>query len=200
MSDMKKFTFDAEGNVTAMYSLKGAYMKIDSIYGTTFTTKIDAFTSGETGIVEVEATKVGRSKTEFSVYSDQDGDGTFIESFELDVVNSALFRAENHKFNLAGDTVEASYELGKRGWKLDRIDSDESYSVLTIGDDTFVVQTEADYNGAEFEVYVDRDGDGLWGKIAEGETSSDFMNLDGSVDLVGIVDADLLAAADVVTV
>lgn len=200
MSDMKKFTFDAEGNVTAMYSLKGAYMKIDSIYGTTFTTKIDAFTSGETGIVEVEATKVGRSKTEFSVYSDQDGDGTFIESFELDVVNSALFRAENYKFNLAGDTVEAAYELGKRGWKLDRIDSDESYSVLTIGDDTFVVQTEADYNGAEFEVYVDRDGDGLWGKIAEGETSSDFMNLDGSVDLVGIVDADLLAAADVVTV
>ena len=200
MSDMKKFTFDAEGNVTAMYSLKSAYMKIDSIYGTTFTTEVGAFTSGETGIVEVEATKVGRSKTEFSVYSDQDGDGTFIESFELDVVNSALFRAENYKFNLAGDTVEAAYELGKRGWKLDRMDSDESYSVLTIGDDTFIVQTEADYNGAEFEVYADRDGDGLWGKIAEGETSGDFMNLDGSVDLVGIFDAGLLAAADVVTV
>ncbi len=49
-------------------------------------------------------------------------------------------------------------------------------------------------------MYVDRDANGLWSKIAEGDTAGDFLNPDGSVDLVGIVSALLLAAADVVTV
>ncbi len=200
MSDNKKFTFDADGNVTAMYAVKGAYMKFESIANTTFVTEAGTFTSGGTGIVEVEATKAGKSKTEFSVYSDQDGDGRFIESFELDVVNTALFRAENYKFDLAGEEVTQAYELGKRGWKIDYADADESYSVLSVDGDTFIVKTEAEYVGAEFDIYVDRDGDGLWSKIAEGETTGDFLHADGSVDLVGIVNAGLLAPADVVTV
>ena len=124
----------------------------------------------------------------------KDGDGRFIESFELDVVNTALFRAENYKFDLAGEEVTQAYELGKRGWKIDYADADESYSVLSVDGDTFIVKTEAEYVGAEFDIYVDRDGDGLWSKIAEGETTGDFLHADGSVDLVGIVNAGLLIA------
>lgn len=199
MSDMKKFTFDASGNVTAMYEVKGNKLKTESIANTTFVTESGTYTSGATGIVEVTATKIGRSKTETHVYDDPDGDGRFVETFELEVANTALVR-ESYKFDITDNTVVTAYEQSKRGWKVDRMDSDESYSVVTVGTDTFVVKTEKEYRGAEFDVYVDRDGDGQWAKIAEGETKGDFLNLDGSVDLVGIATAGLLAPAAVVTV
>lgn len=195
MSDIKKFTFDVANNVTAMYSVKGTRMKLDTSYGTNFDTEVGTYTtSGSTGVVEVTATKIGRGKTETSVYSDQDGDGRFVETSELDVVNTALFRGENYKFDIAGELVTTAYELGKRGWKIDRPDYDESYSVVTTASDIFVLKTEDDYSGADFDVYVDRDGDGLWSKIAEGGVSGD------TVDLVGMADAGLLAPANVVLV
>ena len=200
MSGIKKFTFDALGNVTAMYEVKGTRMKLESSYGTTFEAHTGTFTSGQQGVVEVAAVRLGRGKTETTVYSDGDGDGRFVESFELDVVNVSPYRTENYKFDLAGETVVTAYEQGKRGWKVDRVDSNEDYSVVTAGSDTFVVKTESEYRGVDFEVYVDRDGDGLWTKIADGKTSGAYLNADGSVDLVGIAGDGLLAPADVVLV
>ena len=200
-ADIKKFSFDVNNNVTAMYSVKGTRMKLDSTLNTTFQSETGTYTpSGGSGVVEVTATKIGRGKTETSVYSDQDGDGRFIETFELDVVNSALSRGENYKFDIESGLVTTAYELGKRGWKIDRIEDEESYSVVTTDADTFVLKTEDDHDGVEFEVYVDRDGDGLWSKIADGNTTSTFLDGTGSVDLVGIIDAGLLAPADVVLV
>lgn len=107
----------------------------------------------------------------------------------------------NYKFDTINNgTVTTAYELGKRGWKVDRIDYDESLSVVTVGQETYVLKTEDEYNGAEFDIYVDRDGDGLWSKIAEGETTDAYLNDDGSVDLVGIITDGILAPATVVTI
>ncbi len=199
MSDLKTFTFDANGNVTAMYAVKGNRLKSESISGKSFLTETGTYTAGATGIVEVTVTKAGRGKTETDVYADPDGDGRFVETFELDVANTPLVR-ESYTFDMADGVVVTAYEQSKRGWKVDKMDSDESYSVVTVGTDTFVVKTEAEKRGAEFDVYVDRDGDGLWAKIAEGDTQGAFLNPDNSVDLVGIADAGLLAPAAVVTV
>ncbi len=199
MSDLKTFVFDADGNVTAMYAVKGSKLKSESISGKSFLTEAGTYTSGATGIVEVTVTKAGRGKTETDVYSDPDGDGRFVEIFELDVANTPLVR-EGYKFDIANDTVVTAYEQSKRGWKIEKMDSDESYSIVTVGTDTFIVKTKAEKGGAEFDVCVDRDGDGLWAKIAEGETQGAFLNPDNSVDLVGIADAGLLAPAAVVTV
>lgn len=200
MSGMKKFSFDLAGNVTAMYEVKGSKMKIESIRNTTFETATGQYISGGQGVVEVTATKVGYDKVETKVYSDQDGDGRFIENFEFEVLTATPYKKENYKFEVIGDSVVKVEELGKRGWKVDRIDFDEDYSVAEINGDKFVLKTESDYHGVEFDIYVDRDSDGLWTKIAEGQSSDAYLNLDGSIDLIGIVTDGLLTPADVVLV
>lgn len=200
MSGSKKFVFDAFNNVSAMYEVKGARSKLESTRQTTFETEVGTYDNGLTGVVEVTATKLGRGKTEISVYSDQDGDGRYLETFELDVMNSLGSRTENYKFDLSGDTVVTAYEGGRRGWKVDRVDYDEDYSVVTVGDETFVVKTEAEWRGTEFDIFVDRDNDGLWTKIADGESRGAYLTADGQVDLVGLVADGLLASADAVTV
>ncbi len=200
MSGLKKFVFDASNNVTAMLEVKGFRTKFESTRGITFDTTAGTYDNGLTGVVEVTATKVGRGKTEISVYADQDGDGRFVETFELDVVSSAGYRTENYKFDLSGDTVVTAYEQSKRGWKIDRVDDDEEYSVVVVGDETFVLKTENEWRGVEFDIFVDRDDDGLWSKIADGESMDAYLTVDGQVDLVGLVTDGLLDSADVVTV
>ena len=88
-------------------------------------------------------------------------------------------------------------ELGRRGWKLDRIDANETIEVVNVGADSLILKTQTQRNGEiEFSVFRDDDGDGLWSQIANGETRDVFVTLDGQVDLVGMVDAGLLQAAD----
>ena len=200
MSEMKKFTFDAFNNVKAMYEVKGARTKLESTRGTTFETEMGTYDNGLNGVVEITATKLGRGKTEISVYADQDGDGRFLEAFEIDVMNSSGYRVENYKFDLSGDTVVAAWELERRGWKVDRMDDNEDYSLVTVGEETFVLKTESEWNSTEFDIFVDRDNDGLWTKIADGESKGAYLTIDGQVDLVGLVNDGLLAPADVVIV
>ena len=42
----------------------------------------------------------------------------------------------------AGEQIVAKYELGRRGWEFDRLDSDESLSVQVYNNEAFIVETE----------------------------------------------------------
>lgn len=162
--------------------------------------------------LNVTRTETEFGKVEISTYTDVNQDGLFQKSFELEVVTGASLRAlETYKFALAdgsaasgdlvmaGDAVTGALKLGRGGWKSDRLDANERVDVVEVGADTLILKTEIGRSGKiEFSVFRDDDGDALWTEIASGETRTDFVSPDGQIDLVGIANAGLLQAADLV--
>lgn len=207
MSGFKKFTFDeALQNVLAMYEVKGTKQKAEKITGKTF----DVESTEDLDVLSVTSTKSTSTVVETSIYLDSNGDDFFTEAFDLDVLKTVSVKnAEKHKFfgvdgqlygdDLAGETVTTVQELGKKGWKIDSIDLDESIQTISLDDQTYVLKTETSLNGdIEFDLFRDGDADGLWTKVAEGEASAEYLSVQGGLDIIllGIVDGGLLAAAD----
>jgi hypothetical protein len=94
----------------------------------------------------------------------------------------------------AGEVVVAQYELGRRGWKLEGLDRDETLNVQELMGEAFIVKSELERDGSyEFEVYSDLDGDGIWEEVLEGRASI-VDAPDGSVELVGLVASGQLSA------
>ena len=92
----------------------------------------------------------------------------------------------------AGEQIVAKYELGRRGWEFDRLDSDESLSVQGYNNEAFIVETEYERPGKiEFKIFSDLDGDQVWTEIVEGEVYSSST----SIDLVGLVNAGVIDPA-----
>lgn len=95
----------------------------------------------------------------------------------------------------ANENVAAQYELGRRGWKQDFLDRNETIDIQELANAAFIVKTEIERNGsAEFSIYSDVNGDGTWHEILEGYTTAAYV-AEGSVDLVGLADAGLLEPA-----
>jgi hypothetical protein len=92
----------------------------------------------------------------------------------------------------AGEQIVAKYELGRRGWEFDRLDSDESLSVQVYNNEAFIVETEYERPGkVEFKIFSDLDGDQVWTEVVEGEVYSSSI----SIDLVGLVNAGVIDPA-----
>ena len=92
----------------------------------------------------------------------------------------------------AGEQIVAKYELGRRGWEFDRLDSDESLSVQVYNNEAFIVETEYERPGkVEFKIFSDLDGDQVWTEVVEGEAYSSST----SIDLVGLVNAGVIDPA-----
>ena len=89
----------------------------------------------------------------------------------------------------AGEKIVAKYELGRRGWEFDRLDSDESLAVQVFNNEAFIIETEYERPGkVEFKIFSDLDGDQVWTEIVEGEVYSSST----SIDLVGLVNAGVI--------
>ena len=89
----------------------------------------------------------------------------------------------------AGEQIIAKYELGRRGWKFDRLDSDESLAVQVLNNEAFIIETEYERPGkVEFKIFSDLDGDQVWTEVVEGEVYSSST----SIDLVGLVNAGVI--------
>ena len=92
----------------------------------------------------------------------------------------------------AGEQIVAKYELGRRGWKFDRLDSDESLAVQVLNNEAFIIETEYERPGkVEFKIFSDLDGDQVWTEVVEGEVYSSST----SIDLVGLVNAGVIDPA-----
>ena len=92
----------------------------------------------------------------------------------------------------AGEQIVAKYELGRRSWEFDRLDSDESLSVQVYSNEAFIIETEYEGPGkVEFKIFSDLDGDQVWTEVVEGEVYSSSM----SIDLVGLVNAGVIDPA-----
>ena len=92
----------------------------------------------------------------------------------------------------AGEQIVAKYELGRRGWEFDRLDSDESLAVQVFNNEAFIIETEYERPGKiEFKIFSDLDGDQVWTEVVEGEAYSSST----SIDLVGLVNAGVIDPA-----
>jgi len=196
-----RFDIDAQGAITAVYEVK--YGRVEAKH----------MNWNETWTLDgqdVIQTKNKFGEIETSVYTDIDQNGVFEKDFSLSVLtgeNSG--RLETYQFLLAdgrnvtgdavlqGDDIAGMMKLGRRGWKVDRIDVNETLQVVEIDGDNLILKTKTQWNGEiDFSVFRDDDNDGLWTKIADGETLDAYVSLRGEIDLVGIIDAGLLPPSD----
>jgi hypothetical protein len=196
-----RFTIDAEGQVTAVYEVE---------HGRTEAERIDWNETWQFDGVNVIQTETQYNKVETTLYSDPDQDGLFQQAFELEVRSGVGLRSlETHQFTLAdgsgargdlvgeGDLITATAVAGYRGWRAERVDLNETLQVIELNGDNLILETKTQWNGElDFSLFRDDDNDGLWTRIAEGETRGEFVTPAGELDLVGIADAGLLQPAD----
>lgn len=198
----KGYKFDiSNGVVTGVYEVKYGRVKADRI------DQNETYTVDGTDVLKTEH---DFGDVEYSLFSDSDNNGIYQKTFEIEVNTGAKLRSlETYQFkfsdgsaltgNLAaeGDVIATMQELGRYGWKNDPIYSNETLQVIEVGADNLILQTQLGLSGKiKFSIFRDDDGDGLWTEIAEGETLDEFVTIDDQIDLVGIIDAGYLQAAD----
>jgi hypothetical protein len=191
MSDLYKFQFDVNNtSVLQMWEVERYKTKLQKTLGSTFEVETGLNDSGLTGVLSVTQSKLSKGFAKTSVFEDQDGDGLFQQAFEIQVATSTATAAqlEKHKFSFdASGQVTADYELSKGIWKLEGIDQDEAFTVVSLDGVDYVVKTEQERDGVEFELFRDDNQDGVWTRIAEGEAGAGFVDAStGTVDLVGV--------------
>lgn len=191
MSDLYKFQFDANNtSVLQMFEVERYKTKLQKTAGSSFDIETGLNDLGATAVVSVTQSKLSKGFAKTAVFEDQDGDGLFQTSFEIEVATStvAARQLEKHQFSFdALGQITADYEFSKGRWKLDRIDHDESFAVVKLDGVDYVVKTQQDRHGIEFELFRDDNLDGVWTRIAEGEADAGFVDaVTGTVDLVGV--------------
>lgn len=190
--DLYRFQFNVDNSVVLrMYEIDGRKSKPQKIAGNGFEIETALNGLGQEAVVAVTRSKQSRSSTETTRYDDADGDGLFVESFSIEVARGGLgARLEQHQFTFDADgKVLTDLELKRGRWVQDRIDADEQYTLVDTGGTTqYVVVTEQERDGIEFEVFRNDNGDGIWTKVAEGESEGPYIDpASGAVDLVGLM-------------
>lgn len=192
--DMYKFTFnETNDGVLQMFEVDHGRLKAERLsIADEFEVNLNV---GGDAVEEVARTTTKSRSVESEFFTDTDGDGYFQKMLEVEVRTSDV-RLEQHKFTFDGDTVTEHFEMKKRGrFVRDRIDDDESYERVTIGDREYVLGIERDDDEVEFELFRDDNADDIWSQIASGEVAEGLL-IDGEVDLASV--AAYLAAADAI--
>lgn len=126
-------------------------------------------------------TMLARSSAGYSEISDDRNDQYRFELNGSELADGGLVDA--------GEEIVAKYELGRRGWEFDRLDSDESLAVQVYNNEAFIVETEYERSGkVEFKIFSDLDGDQIWTEVVEGEV----YTASTAIDLVGLVDSGVI--------
>lgn len=185
--DLYRFTFAADATdalgVSQMFEVEGRRTKLQRTTGSEFQVEQDV----DGAVLSVTQTQTQRGKVDVKSYSDIDGDGLFTKDYEIEVASSSR-GLERHKFtfDLNGQVTQDLEQKG-RGWKNDRITSNESYEEMDVDGVSYVVKTTTDWDEVEFEIFRDDNGDGIYTQIAEGDTQSDaFLDVNGNVDFAAI--------------
>jgi len=168
----------------------------------TFKTTVGTNDKGVTAVTQVVQTRTEDDEVETSRYSDQDGDGVFTETFELEVrttTPTSTHRGTQHQFTFNADGTIASdtLVLATGETRVDAIETGEKYLRTTIDGRTYVVKTVAKGTEYHFEFFRDDNGDGKWTEVAEGH--GDASAIDAATQMVSLVGlTPLLQAANAV--
>jgi hypothetical protein len=149
-------------------------------------------------VLTVTETRNDTKAVSTKTYSDQDGDGKYVESFDLTVASGSInTKAPTHQFTFNTDGTIATDNIShKKVFKSDTINTNEVYQQVVLGSDTYVTKTTSSTDGNfMFQLFRDDNADGTWSEIAAGHSSG--TNIDttsNSITLTGI--QTLLSSAD----
>ena len=162
----------------------------------TFVTTLGTNDLGNSAVVSVTETRTNDNAVMTRVYTDQDGDASYITSFGLQVSTVSDSHHPQHQFTFGADgSIATDTLVSLWGARSESIDSNEVYAQAALGEDSYVTKTTKTDQGYRFEVFRDDDADGNWTEVAHGQSTG--VNIDtttGNVSLTGI--QSLLSAAD----
>lgn len=193
------FTFSNDlQTVEGMSRVTDSTTQVLDLTGSIFETIVGINDLGVQAVLSVEQTRTATRSSDVRIYSDSDGDGKYVEDFDLHVATTATPRLPQHQFTFADDgSVLTDQRLHHGQWSSETIDStEEVYQHLTLDGETYVVKTVQDSDGDyHFEILRDDNGDGIWTGIARGESSGVYVDTAADrLNLVGV--QEYLSAAD----
>ena len=182
--ELYKFTFNPSyTGVLQKYEVEGRKLERENIQGSHFTLDIGANAQGQQGVLTVIETRQSKGKFESTLFTDLDGDGLFTEAVEREALSASVAAGLLEKPQFSWDAqgqISADWELKNGQWKWEHIDANESYSQFTLNGTQYVLKTEQEHNGLEFEVFRNDNADQVWTRVAEGESTI-------GIDLVGLL-------------
>lgn len=181
------FTFNSDdGSVLSKVNANGKTLDISKA---TFSTTTGTNDLGTTAVVSVTETKTLTDAIKTATYTDQDGDGSYVETFDLTVASLVNSKQPTHQFTFNTDGTIATDTINLRNTtKAETLDSNEVYQQVVLGADTYVSKTTSTTDGNfVFQLFRDDNTDGTWTEIACGHSSG--TNIDttaNTVTLAGI--------------
>lgn len=198
----KTYTFDV-----ANFEVLGGTMNVGS-YSRSI--RLDRDESLEIIGDNIAKVETGYRDIEYTIFTDTDADGVFVEALELEVNTATSSRSyEDHQFfdanNVAltgfttfeGDLISSYAEVSRWGWRTENLDANESLISVELDGSIYIAKQEVERDGSiEFDLFRDDDGDGLWTEVAEGEAQFSFLASASEVDFAQVQDLDILAASN----
>lgn len=199
------FTFDSTLNtVQSLSRVEGTTSKALDISTSTFQVSAGLNDKGVQAALNVLQTSNDGNFSTTHLYNDTDGDGQYVETFGIHVVNNAAtqLRQQTFTFNTDGTIAPAPLSQNMKGHHNgDNAPPQNGVLTKTVLDGvTYVTKTDAAPNasGYHFDVFRDDNADGVFTQIADGLSAG--TNIDvatATVDLVGI-QTYLAAASNIV--
>ncbi len=198
---LKQFRFDiVDGRVVAFFEVENGIVEQESIESQ------DSFVIDGNQITH---TKVKSNGVETTLFIDEDNDGFYTvlsESSTDDSGNSGGSSSDDgqtsnsggrkaFEFDIVNGEVVSVFEVKDGQLKLDRIESNETYTV----DGNDVIRTEVEAFGTEIHRFSDPDGDGQYQRVSEqwipssNSVNSSTREIVQTLSFVSTDDDDLIA-------
>lgn len=186
------FTFNSDdGSVLSKINANGKSLDITK---STFVTATGTNDLGATAVLSVTETKTLTNTIKTATYTDQDGDGSYVETFDLSVASLVNSKQPTHQFTFNADGTIATDTINLRNTtKAETLDSNEVYQQVVLGSDTYVTKTTSTTDGNfVFQLFRDDNADGTWTEIACGHSSG--TNIDTTANAVTLTGIQTLLA------
>ncbi len=185
------FTFNTDlTSVTSQSKVNGTNSKSIDITASTFKTTVGLNEKNVQAVVSVEKKSVDTFSSSTQIFSDADGDGQYIENFDIQVAKTLDSRLTQQKFTVNTDgTITVGAVVGNNHHNHSSIEQNAVLNKVTLNNVTYITKTQAnvDASGYRFEVFRDDNSDGTWTEIAHGDTSgSNIDTATTTLNLVGI--------------
>ena len=184
------FTFSTDfTSVKSMNAVNGTNTKALDITGSTFQMTVGLNDKNVQSVLSVIQTSSNSHVTSTHIYADKDGDGQYVENFDIHVAKVADAKQLQQKFTFNADGTITAAAPVTHGHHPEPIGQFPLLNKVILNNITYVTKTEVGPNQSEyhFDVFRDDNNDGSWTEIAHGDTSANNVDTTtGAINLVGI--------------
>lgn len=188
------FTFSTDLSTVQSMSIAGSTNTTTlDISTSTFKTTVGLNDQSVQAVLSVLQTSSDNVFATTRIYGDTDGDGKYVENFDIQVAKTAdttLLPSHQQSFTFNTDGTITAGTVVSNDPHHPAQNQNAVLSKTTLDNVTYVTKTQAtpDATGYHFEVFRDDNADGTWTEIAHGETTG-TNNIDtttATINLVGI--------------